>query len=536
MEFFIESQPMGPDNEKGEILSTWKEIAAYLDSGVRTCIRWEKENGLPVHRQEGAPRSRIFAYKSELDAWFKSRLGNGTIHPEAGAHQKPVWKKTYVLTIMALVLIGAAVGMFFIFRPRTAAPAKAAANGVPQSTGTFEVSPVDLVETEFAGSGRLRVWRSRNSADPFEAWRIEPVRHTTFAMGNLDEDANIELAAPGHCREYEKPGDLATSKIRFFINAYKYGFKDWWKTTFYDPTQCVIEKDNYEFTETVIADVDNVPGNEVVLLTAHALSIFKFDEKTGEMRLACTRKTFIDNVNTLMRSVVVADIDGDGLSEIVATAHEGEEGAESPGKGWLFVLRWQDGGPAVSRVEALPGMTSARALKIGDVVPGGPKEAVLAIYRVVKGVKYGYVVGWTFDGGFIFEKLIDEVGEGQYGGIFLAVGNLSAGPGDEVLVGRNNPNEIISFFWRDNGLVQGPKIGFDANARINNVQIGPSRRKDYYSSVLVNGMGEQEGRQGKFFLELLNFSDGFFPEWIRLGGEKEDLRVSYAAFAAPRTP
>lgn len=525
---------MGPDSEKGDILSTWKEIGAYLNSSVRSCIRWEKESGLPVHRQEGAPRSRIFAYKGELDAWFKSRLGNGTIHPEEHSPSKPGLRKLAVAIPLGVAIF--ALGLFLFLKPRAGSTSKGAASGVPLSTGPFEVTPVDILETEFAGSGRLRIWRPRKSADPFETWRIEPVRHTTFAVGNLDEDDRLEVAAPGHCREYEKEGDLASSKIRFFINVYKYGFKDWWKTTFYDASQCVIEKDNYEFTETVIADVDNAPGNEILLATAHALSVFRFDPKAGEFRLVCTRNAFIENVNTLMMSAAVADIDNDGRNEILATAHEGEHGAETPGKGWLLVLRWQDGGPVVSRVEALPGNTSVRALKIGDVVPGGPKEAVLACYRVVKNVKYGHVVGWTFDGGFIFDELIDEVGEGQYGGLFLAVGDLSPSPGDEVLVGRNNPNEIISLFWRDSGLVQGPKIGFEANARINNIQIGPSSRKDYYSSLLVNGMGEQEGTLGKFFLELINFSDGFFPEWIRLGGEKEDLRVSFATFVPQRNP
>ncbi len=36
-----------PDN----LLDSWKEIAAYLDREVRTVQRWEKKEGLPVHRQ-----------------------------------------------------------------------------------------------------------------------------------------------------------------------------------------------------------------------------------------------------------------------------------------------------------------------------------------------------------------------------------------------------------------------------------------------------------------------------------------------------
>ena len=32
-------------------LDSWKDIAAHLKRGVRTVIRWEQEEGLPVHRQ-----------------------------------------------------------------------------------------------------------------------------------------------------------------------------------------------------------------------------------------------------------------------------------------------------------------------------------------------------------------------------------------------------------------------------------------------------------------------------------------------------
>ncbi len=525
---------MGPDTEKGDILSTWKEIAAYLKIGVRTCIRWEKESGLPVHRQEGAPRSRIFAYTRELDEWFKSRLGNGTIHPEENGRRRPVWKRPSVVVPVMLVLAGAAAAAFFLLRPNGSTPPKANTDGVPQASGNFELSPVDFVETEFAGAGRLRVWRPRKNADPFETWRIEPVRHTTFAIGDLDGDPNLEIAAPGHCREYETPGDISTSKIRFFINAYKSGFKDWWMTTFYDVSQCIYEKDNYEFTETVVADVDGIPGNEILLATAHALSVFKYDAQARALRLVFTGGAFVPEARLLMRSVAVGDVDGDGRNEVLATAQEGEEGAELPGNGWLLVLRWQGNGFRTAQAERLPGTTSVRALKLGDVVPGGTTEAVVACYKIDKGVRYGYVAGWSFGRGIIFEKLIDEVGPGQYGGIFLDVGDLSPKPGEEIVIARNNPQEIISLFWDGNALVAGPKYGLDQYARVNNIKIGSPRVKGSYSSVLVNGTGDWEGQLGKFYLAVISFDDGFFPEWIRVGGAKEDLRVSYAEFVTAK--
>jgi Tol biopolymer transport system component len=54
-------------------LESWKEIAAYLKRDVRTVIRWEKSEGLPVHRQMHQARGSVFAYASELEAWKRSR-------------------------------------------------------------------------------------------------------------------------------------------------------------------------------------------------------------------------------------------------------------------------------------------------------------------------------------------------------------------------------------------------------------------------------------------------------------------------------
>src|SRR5215472_6199497 len=57
----------------GDRLETWGEIAAYLGKEIRTVQRWEKSMGLPVRRlAAGADKqSRVFALKSELDAWWR---------------------------------------------------------------------------------------------------------------------------------------------------------------------------------------------------------------------------------------------------------------------------------------------------------------------------------------------------------------------------------------------------------------------------------------------------------------------------------
>jgi Tol biopolymer transport system component len=54
-------------------LESWKEIAVYLKRDVRTVIRWEKSEGLPIHRQMHQARGSVFAYPSELEDWKSSR-------------------------------------------------------------------------------------------------------------------------------------------------------------------------------------------------------------------------------------------------------------------------------------------------------------------------------------------------------------------------------------------------------------------------------------------------------------------------------
>ncbi len=54
-------------------LDSWKEIATYLDRDVTTVQRWERQEGMPVHRHLHHKRGSVYALSSELDAWRQSR-------------------------------------------------------------------------------------------------------------------------------------------------------------------------------------------------------------------------------------------------------------------------------------------------------------------------------------------------------------------------------------------------------------------------------------------------------------------------------
>lgn len=96
-----------------EILDSWKAISDYLGRGIKTCYRWEKELGLPIHRiNQDSPSSRVFAYKSEINDWLKERAN----HIEL---RKPFLKRKWVtlglVSATALLLIAATV-IYFSYR------------------------------------------------------------------------------------------------------------------------------------------------------------------------------------------------------------------------------------------------------------------------------------------------------------------------------------------------------------------------------------------------------------------------------------
>jgi Tol biopolymer transport system component len=60
---------MGPEDR----LDSWKEIAAYLKRDVTTVQRWEKREAMPVRRHVHDKLGSVYAFRSELDAWARSR-------------------------------------------------------------------------------------------------------------------------------------------------------------------------------------------------------------------------------------------------------------------------------------------------------------------------------------------------------------------------------------------------------------------------------------------------------------------------------
>ena len=78
-------------------LDSWKEIAEYLNRDVTTVQRWEKREGMPVHRHVHDRMGSVYASRAELDAWMRSRnlraaqeTGNNAVLPDPPAQPAQV--------------------------------------------------------------------------------------------------------------------------------------------------------------------------------------------------------------------------------------------------------------------------------------------------------------------------------------------------------------------------------------------------------------------------------------------------------------
>src|SRR5438445_6962284 len=115
------SDPKGHPDSRSRRLEAWKEIASYLGRDVTTVRRWEKREGLPVHRLHHSRLGSVYAYTAELDAWRNERVA-GAANGGMAATQAPqivrrIWT---VITVAALGLVLAS-GLAWLRRQRSTA-------------------------------------------------------------------------------------------------------------------------------------------------------------------------------------------------------------------------------------------------------------------------------------------------------------------------------------------------------------------------------------------------------------------------------
>ena len=67
------AEPEREPQRASDRLDSWKGIAAYLKRDPRTVRRWERQEGLPVHRHLHGRKGSIYAFPREIDKWLIGR-------------------------------------------------------------------------------------------------------------------------------------------------------------------------------------------------------------------------------------------------------------------------------------------------------------------------------------------------------------------------------------------------------------------------------------------------------------------------------
>jgi Tol biopolymer transport system component len=116
----LRTQP--PEQPLEDRLDSWKEIAAHLSRDVTTVQRWEKREGMPVHRHLHDRMGSVYASRAELDAWSRSRNlratpGNGNsvptpnpVAPPPRPATSPGWR--FGLALAAAVAVTIVTGLW----------------------------------------------------------------------------------------------------------------------------------------------------------------------------------------------------------------------------------------------------------------------------------------------------------------------------------------------------------------------------------------------------------------------------------------
>jgi tetratricopeptide (TPR) repeat protein len=174
--------------KSSEILDSWKDIARYLERDIKTCYRWEKELGLPIHRiDDTSSRSNVFAYKSEIDQWLQDRAKNRDVN-ETTLPQKR--RLPLGALLGAAGLIGILLVVYVIWGRFLYSPTPPPLGGIEYPSVFDEIKSLGSVDAERQSEEERALQRlAEDNVDPWELYS-----QGNYFLEKNTQEAN-ELAA-----------------------------------------------------------------------------------------------------------------------------------------------------------------------------------------------------------------------------------------------------------------------------------------------------------------------------------------------------
>ena len=188
---------------QGRRLESWKEIAVYLGRDVTTVRRWEKREGLPVHRLHHSKLGSVYAYATELDAWRDERAPTDARDaPDARQGAQAVRSGAHARTAVVLAALVLALGAGLIWIVRERSPLQPASpNGGIRSLAVLPLQNFSgNPEQDYLSDGMTEALIARLSAihalrviSRTSAMQFKGTRKSVPAIGKeLNVDAVIE--------------------------------------------------------------------------------------------------------------------------------------------------------------------------------------------------------------------------------------------------------------------------------------------------------------------------------------------------------
>ena len=292
--------PVNVENQNKIKFDSWKEIASYLNRHITTCQRWEREYGLPIHRLDGSPKARVFAFKDEIDSWYKKMDGESEIKTHRYFIKSP--KKTIKFLFIAFLMVTTmAILLFTLIK-------------LPSRAADFNIQGSKLIVID---ERQREMWTFDTGADDLEneqayrnnfqekriiaAYHFLP--HIIFKDINGDHHNEVLFT---YQTDYSKEGILVCfdRKGNTLWNYKAGGIKIFGGKTY---------SDDYQILGFDIVNIDNRGNPEIIVIANHKSNF------PGQAALLDSEGRLIGqywNSGHLMDFNFI-DLDKDGVSEII---------------------------------------------------------------------------------------------------------------------------------------------------------------------------------------------------------------------------
>lgn len=441
--------------------------------------------------------------------------------------------KFRILKLIGLVCILAVflvfIGYHFLQAQGKPDKDKPPGKGKP-GTEPLQFDPPNIVTTE---ENALRVWKC--NIDPYDPinpiWSTKTPGYNSVAVGDVDDDGNLEIVVPEMKETRKKGGCKACAgPFKIFLNVYKEGEGDIWESTedYGEGVNGGYVVDPARPAKVMIADFDQDGADEVILCTFNYLAVFKYEDGMLKIVSQINMSELGLEKKTVFYAATSGDINQDGDKELIVYVKKWEEGFD---EGWIYIF--DKDLIQFGNLIYISGISSeGEDLRVANL--DGDSDTEICLTGDHGSLEKGYlpyVFVWDRSGAEWSSSEVDIDGWYQdpsnpnpYTGLDVGELDGNSDNGEEIVVYSNLPDTsdyqlIIYKYDQTNGIYWLDNFSIQVQANISNVEIGDVVNDGYEGNEIVAAGRATLGTRYVFYLEV--FDSNLNISWQRVGESKE---------------